>query len=252
MTDTTVADGATLIVAGAYAGTAGDDAFTISGTIDGSGAIDLLDGDDVLTLNAGSTIDFTGVFDAGAALADRFVLAGAGNDSFDMSLVGTVFQNFDDFRKEGSGTWRLTGAGDRNWTVSEGTLIGNSATFGGDIDNAATVIFDQAADGTFDGVLSGSGTLIKQNAGTLVMTGTNTFTGTTRIAGGGLQVDGVLPGAMRVDSGATLSGIGIVGSVDALAGSFVQPGNPSTPFGTLTISGDYSWRRHRAHQCRAR
>ena len=240
VTDTTVANGATLIVAGAYAGTTGDDAFTISGTIDGSGAIDLLDGDDLLILNAGATIDFTGVFDAGAALADRFVLDGAGNGSFDMSLVGTVFQNFEDFRKEGSGTWRLTGAGDRNWTVSEGTLIGNSATFGGDIDNAATVIFDQAADGTFDGVLSGSGTLIKQNAGTLVVTGTNAFTGTTRIAGGGLQVDGALPGALRVDSGAALSGIGIVGSVDALAGGFVQPGNPSTPFGTLTISGDYT------------
>ena len=73
-----------------------------------------------------------------------------------MGLVGTVFQNFEDFSKEGAGTWRLAGAGDRDWTVSEGTLIGDSASFGGDIANFGTVVFDQSADGTFDGVLSGT------------------------------------------------------------------------------------------------
>ena len=156
-----------------------------------------------------------------------------------MSLIGPVFRNFDGFSKEGAGTWRLTGTGDRDWTVSEGTLIGDSASFGGDIANAATVIFDQAFDGIFAGVLSGSGTLIKQNAATLVVSGANTFSGSTQLAAGTLQVDGTLPGAMTVASGATLSGIGTAGSVTALAGGFVPPGNPATPFGTLTLTGDY-------------
>ena len=82
-----------------------------------------------------------------------------------------MFLNFDEFRKEGAGTWRLTGAAEHDWTVAEGTLIGDTSSFGGDIANSATVIFDQAIDGTFDGVLSGNGTTIKQNSGTLVMTG---------------------------------------------------------------------------------
>ena len=55
-----------------------------------------------------------------------------------------------------------------------------------------------------------------------------------------MQVDGALPGALTVSSGATLSGIGSVGSVTALAGGFVAPGNTATPFGTLTLTGDYA------------
>ena len=31
---------------------------------------------------------------------------------FDANLIDTVFLNFDEFRKEGAGTWRLTGAAD--------------------------------------------------------------------------------------------------------------------------------------------
>ncbi len=239
-TATTVASGATLQVDGGYAGSAADDVFTLSGTLRGGGVIDLLDGDDVFTINTGATVAFSGVVDAAAATADRFVLAGAGSGSFDMGLIGRVFRNFEGFTKEGAGTWRLTGTGDRDWTVLDGTLIGDSASFGGDIANAAIVVFDQAFDGTFDRVLSGSGTLIKQNAGTLVVSGANTFSGTTQIAAGTLQVDGTLPGALTVSSGATLSGIGSVGSVTALAGGFVAPGNTATPFGTLTLTGDYA------------
>ena len=54
---TTVVDaGATMTVDGAYAGTTGDDTFTVSGTVDGAGTIDLLAGDDVLTINDGGDI----------------------------------------------------------------------------------------------------------------------------------------------------------------------------------------------------
>ena len=132
--------------------------------------------------------------------------------------------------------------GNRSWTVAEGVLIGDSASLGGnvDVDAAATVVIDQAADSTLGGQLSGSGTLIKQNAGTLIITNDNPFTGHTELAAGGLQVDGVLPGTMTVAGNARLSGIGTTGSVTTLAGGFVAAGNSANPFGTLTISGDYS------------
>ena len=54
-----------------------------------------------------------------------------------------------------------------------------------------------------------------------------------------MQVEGVLPGSLTVAPGATLSGIGTVGSVMNLAGGFVAPGTAALPFGTLTITGDY-------------
>ncbi|WP_230979579.1 autotransporter outer membrane beta-barrel domain-containing protein [Steroidobacter gossypii] len=237
---TTIDSGATLHVDGSYGGSSGNDTFVLSGTLAGAGPIDLGDGDDVLTINTGATIGFTGVFDAGAATADRFVLSGTGSDDLDASLLGTAFQNFDGFHKEGVGTWRLTGTSDRDWTVSEGTLIGDSASFGGDIANAATVIFDQTVDGTYGGVVSGSGTLIKQSAGTLIVSGIHTFTGSTQVAAGTLQVDGTLPGTTTVASGAILSGIGSVANVMTVPGGFVAPGNAATPFGTLTLAGDYA------------
>ncbi len=237
---TTIDSGATLQVDGSYGGSAGNDTLVLSGTLAGAGAIDLGNGDDVLTINTGATLGFTGVVDAGAATADRFVLSGTGSDDLDVSVLGTVFQNFEGFHKEGVGTWRLTGTGDRDWTVAEGTLIGDTASFGGDIANAATVIFDQTVDGTFGHVLSGSGTLIKQSAGTLIVTGTNTFTGSTQVAAGTLQVDGTLPGTTTVAGGGILSGLGSVGNVMTVAGGIVAPGNAAMPFGTLTVAGEYA------------
>src|SRR5690606_16452279 len=220
--ETTEVDaGATLAVDGTYLGTAGADTFTLSGTLQGGGTIDLLGGDDVLTINTGATIAFTGLFDASSETADRFVLAGADDDSFDVGLIGTVFQNFDDFRKEGTGSWRLTGAGNQSWTVAEGTLIGDSTSLGGDIANDATLIFDQAVDGSYAGVLSGTGTLIKDNAGRLEMSGTHTFDGSTEVVAGTLQVDGALPSAMTLGAGAALAGVGTVGALTGAAGASV-------------------------------
>ena len=117
-TATTVASGATLQVDGGYAGSAADDVFTLSGTLRGGGVIDLLDGDDVFTINTGATVAFSGVVDAAAATADRFVLAGAGSGQFrhgpDRAACSGTSKGS---RKEGAGTWRLTGTGDRDWTV---------------------------------------------------------------------------------------------------------------------------------------
>ena len=81
-TTTAVNSGATLQVDGSYAGSAGGDSITLSGALAGAGTIELLDGDDVFTLNTGATVAFTGLVDAAGADADRFVLAGSGTGSF--------------------------------------------------------------------------------------------------------------------------------------------------------------------------
>src|SRR5690606_18272168 len=110
----------------------------------------------------------------------------------------------------------------------------------GDIANDATLIFDQAVDGSYAGILSGTGTLIKDNAGRLEMSGTHTFDGSTEVVAGTLQVDGALPSAMTLGTGAALAGVGTVGALTGAAGASVVPGNAANPFGTLTIAGDYA------------
>ncbi len=96
--------------------------------------------------------------------------------------------------KNGAGTLLLTGTSTYTGgtTVTAGTLqIGNN-NFGGvitgDIVNNATVVTSRTNIFTFSGVMSGAGALVKQSIGALVLTGNNTYSGTTTISAGTLQV----------------------------------------------------------------
>jgi fibronectin-binding autotransporter adhesin len=55
------------------------------------------------------------------------------------------------------------------------------------VDNAA-LIFNRSNALTYGGVISGTGTVQKLGAGTLTLTGDSTYTGTTTISAGSLQV----------------------------------------------------------------
>ena len=83
------------------------------------------------------------------------------------------------------------------------------------------------------------GGLTKKGTGTLTLTGTNTYTGDTTVQSGGLIVNGSIAAATTttVESGATISGSGAVGSLTVNAGGSVNPGNSP---GTLTVNGNYS------------
>lgn len=107
----------------------------------------------------------------------------------------------------------LSGAG----TVNTGT-------------NSATTLTVNS--GNFAGNIAGWGALVKESAGTLTLSGQNAFTGGTTINAGTLVVDGDLSfglGQVTVNSGGTLGGSGIVGTI-SLDGGNVAPG--SSP-GTL-------------------
>ncbi len=86
--------------------------------------------------------------------------------------------------------------------------------------------------GNFSGVIAGSGNLEKLGSGTLILTGANTYTGTTEISAGTLQIgDGGVSG--RLGSGAIVNdGALIFNRADALAVSNVISGG-----GTLTQTG---------------
>jgi trimeric autotransporter adhesin len=94
------------------------------------------------------------------------------------------------------------------------------------------------------GAITGSAGLTTQGAGVLDLTAANTYTGTTEVAAGTLLVDGSQAGSpVTIASGATLGGVGTVGSITASGGT-VSPGDTGpgllTDSGELTLQADAS------------
>jgi trimeric autotransporter adhesin len=102
---------------------------------------------------------------------------------------------------------------------------------------ATTVTVDNAgASLVLAGLVSGSVGLTKAGGGTLDLTADNTYSGSTAVSAGTLLVDGNQGGsAVAISSGATLGGVGTVGTINSTGGT-VDPGNPAP--GMLTDTGD--------------
>ena len=140
------------------------------------------------------------------------------------------------------GTGALTFSGTNSYegvtTVSDGALIAdplrlpNEAT--SSIVNDAALVFDSSGTGTYQGIISGTGDFTKAGSGTLSLTNDHTFTGTTSITAGRLNVDGgsLATGAVDVGASAVLGGdLGSIGGPVTVNGT-VAPGNS---VGTLTV-----------------
>ena len=86
----------------------------------------------------------------------------------------------------------------------------------------------------------------KTGPGTLVLPAVNSYSWSTLVSSGALEVDGSLAGGITVNNGGTLSGSGSVGAVTLNGGGTLFPGSGT---GTLTAgnmiwlgSGNYNWR----------
>jgi len=221
-----------------------------SGTISGTGinpiAIQFSTGSvgNTLTLGPGSIVNGT----VAGAGADLLQLGGIGSDTFNVSNIGAAqqYRGFTAFNKIDASTWTLSGAGAQNWTISAGTLIGDTTSIqGATITDNAALVFNQSVNGTYAGAIGGTGSVTKQGTGTVIFTGANTYAGGTTISAGTLQLGnggttGALVGnitdngvlAVNLSNALTLSGL-ISGS-----GAFQQNGPGTTVFtGANTYTG---------------
>ncbi|WP_439404656.1 autotransporter domain-containing protein [Bradyrhizobium sp. DASA03076] len=89
---------------------------------------------------------------------------------------------------------------------------------------------------------AGPGNLEKIGTGTLTLSGTNTYTGTTVVNGGMLQIDGWIASSSltRVNAGGALSGAGTVGNTVIANGGILLAGN-GTPGSSLTVAGNLAF-----------
>lgn len=132
-------------------------------------------------------------------------------------------------------------------TYSFGALSGSSTTAGivGPSQGGTTTLSVGALNTStsFAGSIQGNTSLTKVGTGTLALTGSNTYTGTTTVSAGSLQVSATGStgtGAVSVASTGTLQGSGMVrgSSFTAASGSTVHAGTGTAQgdYGTLTFT----------------
>nr|WP_242488218.1 autotransporter domain-containing protein [Pseudomonas sp. TH34] len=188
----------------------------------------------------------------GSLLGDVATSAGTtlAFDHSDPYAFGGAISGAGALNQMGSGTLVLTG--ENTYTggtsITGGTVqVGDGGTTGsllGDVatSTGTTLAFDHSDPYAFGGVISGAGALNQMGSGTLVLTGdSSAFTGASDVVAGTLEVDGKLGGTLTVGSGATLSGIGTVGTTTLASGAILAPGNSATPVGTLNVNGNLTF-----------
>ncbi|MBW3541920.1 MAG: autotransporter-associated beta strand repeat-containing protein, partial [Planctomycetes bacterium] len=157
------------------------------------GAAERLSDASAVTVGAGATFDLGGFNETIGSLSGAGSVAlgagtlTAGGDGTSTTFSGAI-GGTGGLVKDGAGTLILSGTNNYTGgtTVSAGVLQGNTTSLRGDITNNASLVFDQAADGTYAGAISGTGSVTKLNAGTLTLSGANNYTGGTTITAGTL------------------------------------------------------------------
>lgn len=224
----------------------GTGTLTLSGTNTYTGNINLNGGTlsistDANLGNTSSVLNFNGgtLLSTAATLtlssARNINLSSSGGtiqtDSTNTLTYSGIINGIGALTKTGTGTLILSGANDYSGgtIISAGTLTGTTTGLQGNIENNATITFNQNTAGTFSGNISGTGAFIKSGTGTVTLSGTNTYTGTTSITDGTLQAgtNNMPPGIFSVSASKSLI-------LTSGTTSYVPPAGSSNA-GTITV-----------------
>ena len=205
----------------------------LTGSFSYLGQTSISPGTSTLRLGGGINALNGAIIDDGALISDATALSLGGDISGNGSLTVE------------SGTTTLTGTNTYvgGTTIAAGTLqLGTGGTTGsiiGDVVDNGTLLFDRSDTVTFPGAISGSGVVVQNGSGTLILTGTSSYSGTTTVNAGILDVNGsIATSAVTVNRSTTLKGNGTVGPLTLASGATVAPGNS---IGTLHVAGNVSF-----------
>ncbi len=195
-------------------------------------------------INGGVAAGLTGAlmsFDDTTTAGNANITANGGVGGSEGGLI-----SFQDTSKGGTASITLNGnsqldLGDHRGGVTIGSLNGKGFVFLGA--NTLTIGSNNQST-SFAGVIEDSGGVIKTGTGTLILSGSNTYTGTTSVTGGVLNAgnkrgSATGTGAVKVNAG-TLSGRGMISGAATIgtgsgAGAFLAPAVGSTKQTTLTL-----------------
>jgi len=237
-----------LLLGAATADTGSDNtSTTFTGSISGSGGL-VKSGTGTLTLTGANSYSGGTTVNAGTLTGDATSLQGNivtnAQLQFNQATAGTyagVISGTGALTKTGVGTLTLAGANTftGGTTVSAGTLQGDTVSLQGNILNNATVLFNQAANGTYGGSMSGAGTLVKSGGATLTLTGNNTQIGGTTILAGTVVGNSTSFGAGIVNNASVVFNESTSG---VFTGSITGSGSlTKTGLGSLTLTGPSSY-----------
>jgi autotransporter-associated beta strand protein/T5SS/PEP-CTERM-associated repeat protein len=230
-----------------------------SSALSGVGSL-IKEGSNILTLLGNSTYSGATTINAGTLQIGEGGNedASISNSSIIINNASLVFKNKTDrthaaqisgsgtFEKRGTGKLTLIGNNTFNGTIqifgAGGLQIGDGGTSGSLVSNVSggSLVFNRSDSSTYGGVFSGS-TLTKLWAGTLTLTGSNTYTGTTTISAGTLQIGaGGTSGGISNSSGITNNANLAFNRSDATSytGAISGSGNlTQLGSGTLSLTG---------------
>ncbi|RFP03204.1 hypothetical protein BGC30_09550, partial [Novacetimonas hansenii] len=226
--------GATSINAGTLA-LAGDGSIAASSGVTLSGGTFDISG----TTDGASIASLSGNSGGAVALGGETLTLTDAAGSFAGTIAGTGGMTLLDGRETLTGNNSYTG----ETTISGGTLTGTTGSFGtGEIVDNGTLELRQSADGALTNMVSGTGALVIDSTGNMTLSGVNSYTGGTTLAGGALTVasaSALSTGALNMAQGTTLN-FGADGLV--LSNALVLNGDPTVNVasGQGTLSGTLS------------
>ena len=195
-----------------------------------------------ITNNSGGETDFNAFTTAGNATITTnsggatFFYDNSSGGNAQFITNGTGFVDFSDsVGRSGNG---LITAGSIAGSGTYYIGVGNTLVVGSN--NLSTEVSGVIADAPCGCRGAGSGNLEKVGSGTMILSGDNTYTGTTTVNGGILQVDGSIASSSltTVNAGGALTGTGTVGNTTIASGGIFAPGN-GTPGSFTTVSANF-------------